>query len=187
MLSSMLSRRRSIRTSVPHTRQGHPGPASIPERHPFWNRHHGQGGEDAIDGIHFQGHGREQPLPCRAATHRPAEVGRVGPGNVPSMNQDVCPFGSRGRLAVSSSTPSRINSQRTSSGLDSRLWSATPVVMPPSWRRTGTRASLTGVLAPTPATPRPGWSKRTSPPMGPSETTFTDPLTRVPRARGSKS
>ena len=101
--------------------------------------------------------------------------------NVSSMNQDVCPLASRGMLAASSSTPSRIKSHRSRPGLDSRLWSATPVVIPPSWRRTGKRASLTGGLAPTPATPRAGCSKRSIPPMGPSETTRTDPDTSAPR------
>ena len=62
------------------------------------------------------------------------------------MSQDVCPLASRGMLAASSSTPSRIKSQRSNPGLDSRLWRATPVVIPPSWRRTGKRASLKGGL-----------------------------------------
>ena len=77
--------------------------------------------------------------------------------------------------------PSRIKSQCTNPALDSRLWSATPVVIPPSWRRTGKRASLTGGLAPTPATPGSGCSNRSIPPMGPSETTRTDPDTSAPR------
>ena len=59
------------------------------------------------------------------------------PGNAWSMSQDVCPFGPRGRLTESRNTPSRSNSQRTNSELDSRLWMATPVVIPPSRRRTG--------------------------------------------------
>ena len=74
-------------------------------------------------------------------------------GNAASMSQDVCPLAARGMLAASSNTPSRIKSQRTSHGLDSRLWIATPVVMPPSWRRTGKRASARGGLAPTTASP----------------------------------
>ena len=84
-------------------------------------------------------------------------------------------------LAASSNTPSRSNSQCTNFELDCRLWTATPVLMPPSWRRTGKRASLTGELAPTPATPMPGRSKRSTPPMGSSAATRTDPLTSAPR------
>ena len=43
---------------------------------------------------------------------------------------------------------------------------AAAVLIPPSWRRTGKMASLAGWLAPTPATPMPGRSKRRIPPMG---------------------
>ena len=97
------------------------------------------------------------------------------------MNQDDCPLAARGMLTASSSSAlSLINSHRTSSALDSRLWIATPVLIPASWRRTGKRASLTGGLAPTPATPMPGRSKRSTPPMAPNATTRTDPLTSSP-------
>ena len=44
-------------------------------------------------------------------------------------------------LTESRSTPSRSNSHRTSSALDSRLWSAISVLLPPSWRRTGNPAA----------------------------------------------
>ena len=124
----------------------------FPIRH-LGNRKHRQGDEGAGGGVHFQGHGAEQPLPNRIAVHRPREVGRIGAGNAWSMSQDVCPLASRGKLAASRSTPSRSKSQRTSAGLDSRLWIATPVVIPPSWRRTGKMASLMGELASTTATP----------------------------------
>ena len=67
-------------------------------------------------------------------------------GNAWAMSQAVCPLASRGMLAESRSTPFRINSQRTSPGLDSRLWIATPVVMPPSWRRTGRGQQRAGGL-----------------------------------------
>ena len=115
----------------------------------------------------------------------PGEVQRTDPrksdvsaeGNVWSISQAVCPLASRGMETASSSTPSFLKSHRSSAGLDSRLWSATPAVIPPSWRRTGKRASLTGGPAPTPATPRAGRRNRSSPPLGPSETTFSDPLT----------
>ena len=32
-------------------------------RRPLRNRHHRQRGEDAVAGVHFQGHGAEQPFP----------------------------------------------------------------------------------------------------------------------------
>ena len=89
---------------------------------------------------------------------------------------------SREILTESSSTPSRISSQRSSPELDSRLWSAISGVdfLPPGGC-TGKMTSLTGWPAPTPATPREGWSKRSIPPMGPSETTLTDPVSSSPR------
>ena len=96
------------------------------------------------------------------------------------MNQDVCPLASRGISASSSTTPPLINRQLTTIASSSRLWKAAPVLMPPAWRRTGKRASLTDGLAPTPATPTPGRSKRRTPPMGPPEITFTDPDTSSP-------
>ena len=83
------------------------------------------------------------------------------------MNQDDCPLAARGILTASCSTPSCINSHRTISALDSRLWIATPVLIPASWRRTGKTASLTGELAPTPATPMSGQVKAQDPADGP--------------------
>ena len=83
-------------------------------------------------------------FPTASQRTDPAKSDVSVPGNAWSMSQDVCPFASRGKLAASRSTPSRIKSHRTNPGLDSRLWTATPVVIPPSWRRTGKRASLTG-------------------------------------------
>ena len=50
-----------------------------------------------------------------------------------------------------------------------------PVLMPPSRRRTGIMASLTAAPAPIAATPTEGCSNRSMPPIGPSETTFTEP------------
>ena len=61
----------------------------------------------------------------------PAKSEVSAAGNAWSMGQDVCPLGPRGILTASRSTPSRLNSQRTNSELDSRLWMATPVVIPP--------------------------------------------------------
>ena len=77
------------------------------------------------------------PSPTASQRTDPAKSDVSAAGNAWSMSQDVCPLASRGMLAASSSTPSRIKSQRSNPGLDSRLWRATPVVIPPSWRRTG--------------------------------------------------
>ena len=121
------------------------------------------------------------PSPTAPQRTDPTKSEVSAAGNAASMSRDVCPFGPRGRSTKSSSTPSRSNSQRTNSELDSRLWMANSVLIPPSRRRTGKMASPTGVPAPTTAMPTWGRSKRSIPPMGPSETTFTDPLTSVPR------
>ena len=51
----------------------------FPIRH-LRNRKHLQRREGAGGGVHFQGHGAEQPLPHRIAAHRPREVGRIGGG-----------------------------------------------------------------------------------------------------------
>ena len=96
------------------------------------------------------------------------------------MSQDVCPLATRGIATSSSTAPARSNSQLTSIASSSRLWTATPVVIPPSRRRTGKMVSLTGGLAPTTASPMPGRSKRSIPPMGTLEITFTDPDTNSP-------
>ena len=115
-------------------------------------------------------------------THSPTALQRTDPtksdvstsGKFWSMSQNVCPLPARERLTKSTSTPFRRSSHRTNSGLDSRLWIATPVLMPSSWRRTGKRTSLTGGLAP----PRPrrcregqsGASRRWDRPNAPSPT-----------------
>ena len=44
------------------------------------HRHHRQRGEDAVGGIHLQGHGGEPSIAGRGAAHRPTEVRRVGRG-----------------------------------------------------------------------------------------------------------
>ena len=61
--------------------------------------------------------------PCPTASQRtdPVKSDVSAAGNAWSMSQDVCPLASRGMLVESRSTPSRIKSQRTSPGLDSRL------------------------------------------------------------------
>ena len=102
-------------------------------------------------------------------------------GNTWSMNRESWPLAASGIIVSSSTAPSRISRHRTRRAASPRLWTATPVLMPPSWRRTGTRASRTGGLSPTPATPRRGMSKRRTPPTGPSATTATDPTFRTPR------
>ena len=94
-----------------------------------------------------------RPSPTASQRTDPVKSDVSVPGNAWSMSQAVCPLASRGKLAASRSTPSRSKSHRTNPGLNSRLWRATPVVIPPSWRRTGKRTSLTGGLAPTTATP----------------------------------
>ena len=69
---------RALFSHVPQTKQGHYR-RLFPIR-PLWNRHHRKRREDAVAGVHFQGHGAEQPLPHRIAAHRPCEVGRIGAG-----------------------------------------------------------------------------------------------------------
>ena len=102
-------------------------------------------------------------------------------GNTWSMNRESWPLAASGIIVSSRTAPSRISRHRTRRAVAPRLWTATPVLMPPSWRRTGTRASRTGGLSPTPATPRRGMSKRRTPPTGPSATTATEPTFRTPR------
>ena len=58
-------------------------------------------------------------------------------------------------------------------GINVTLIDAAAVLIFSACRRAGKMASLTGGLAPTPATPMPGRSKRRTPPMGPSETART--------------
>ena len=48
--------------------------------HLLWDRHHGQGREDAVDGIEFHRPGGKPPLPNGTVAHRPREVGRIDAG-----------------------------------------------------------------------------------------------------------
>ena len=136
-----------------------------------------------------------QVLPALSSTATPVNIPSPGavqrtdptksdvsvPVNNSSMYRACCPLAARGISTSSSTTPAFINRQRTPIASSPGLWIAAAVLIPPTERRAGKRASLTGELAPTPATPMPGRSKRRTPPMGPSEATVTDPLTPSPR------
>ena len=90
--------------------------------HPLFHRKHRQGDEDAGAGVHFQGHGAEQPLPTRTAPQRtdPTNVGGVGGGerrvDEPHRTSGRAPFkGSippRGRDHRSTSAPRPRSEQR---------------------------------------------------------------------------
>ena len=103
--------------------------------------------------------------------------------NICSMNRASCPLASKEISSSSSTEPSFINWQFTPIASSPGLWISAAVLIPPAWRRAGKMASWTGWLAPTPATPMPGRSKRRTPPMGPSAATVTDPVTRSPGPR----
>ena len=117
---------------VSQTKQGHHRRLFL--RHPLWNRHHRKRREDAGAGSISRATALNSPSPTALQRTDPTKSAVSAPGNAASMSQAVCPLASRGMLAPSSSTPSRIKSQRTNPALDSRLWSATSVVIPPSWR-----------------------------------------------------
>ena len=121
--------------------------------------------------------------PGSGAVHRtdPVKSDVSAVGNTSSMNRESWPL-TLSRISASSTTaPSRINRHRRVRAAVPRLRTATPVLMPPSWRRTGTRASRRVGLSPTPATPRLGMSKRRTPPMEPGARTVTDPARSPPR------
>ena len=147
----------------------------------MFHRQDGQCRKDAVAGIHFQGHCRKQPLPCRGAAHRPHEIGRIGarehlvdePGILAVGRQrdirgvephallhQVAPHQFRARFQVVDRNP-RVE----------------PVLLAP--HRDDDLPEVG--LAPTPAPPTSERSKRRTPPMGPLETTFTDPDNRSPR------
>ena len=102
-------------------------------------------------------------------------------GNSSLMNCAFCPSPANSTIAVSNTSPPCIKWQVIVMASVSRFRTAAPVLIPPSFRRAGKRASLTGWAAPTPATPTALLSKRRNPPMYPSATTLTDPLVNPPR------
>ena len=60
----------------------------------------------------------------------------LAPGNCSSIKKLAGPLASKGILAASRRPLSRHHSHRSSPGLDSRLWRAAAVLIPPSRRRT---------------------------------------------------
>ena len=61
-----------------------------------------------------------------------------------SMNRTACPLPSSGISASSKTMPCFINRQPTEIGVTPGLRMAAPVLIPPTWRRTGKTASWTG-------------------------------------------
>ena len=142
-------------------------------------RHHRQRGEDAVARIQLHRDSGEQTLGAVQRTD-PTKSDISVAVNTSSMYRASCPLASRSISTASSTMPPLINRQLTVIASSPRLWSAAAVRIPPAWRRAGKRASLTGGLIPTPATPMSGRPKRRTPPMGPFENTFTDPVTTSP-------
>ena len=77
--------------------------------------------------------------------------------NISSMCRASCPLAARGISTSSSTLPSCINRQVTTSSDSLKFRIAAALLRFPA-RRTGKRASVRGRLAPTPATPMPGRS-----------------------------
>ena len=125
------------------------------------HRHHRKRVEDAPGGIDLHGDGGE-PSPAEERRSAPTPVKSdvsVVRGYAWSIIQDVCPLASREILTKSSqhdASRSSIRQRASYRFLAQVVDRNAAVLIPPSWRRTGKRASPTGGLAPTTASPMAG-------------------------------
>ena len=116
-------------------------------------RHHGQGGEDPVCPIQFECHRREAPRFGGGAPHRPGEVRGIGGGEHLVDESGVLAVDLEADIGLFDhcAVPHQSALQGQSGG--SPVADRDPVLMPISWRRTGSRASRRAGLSPTPATP----------------------------------